>query len=613
MKAIHKKSLAVCVGLLMCFAAMGAYMKLPEIKEFLSSLQSDSLFYNSTTSVDPFRKEELLPPVVKELNPSYTIKASLLPDQATIAGTVTMTFDNPQTEKLYLYYYGYKWSSNKISAIRWKGKSMSYNRRDPVLVLDNPAKNETRTQLEVVFETKVPRGPTRFGVHQGIWTLTHWYPMLGAMDQQKRWYEPPQVIGYGDPYIYHYADYEVDMVAPSSFNWVTSWGRGKKFSNEGGRSTYHFTGKKLLNFTMVGSPLYKVETVKISPNLTVDIGSTDVTRLAKLKEIATQVLPIYSKLMGELPYPRIGIAETGDDTVYAMEYANMAIIAKHKVNSNQVEHWLPHELAHLWWYNSVENIEPYTGWMDEGLVEASVTFYYRERYGEKAAAKILAEYQAEANRLAKAYPYGKLSNHLTQFKDYYEFDWTWYSNAALLFDNLRKQLGDQLFFDFLKRVQSNYQHKVIGPEHLDQALGQILEAEAQYFVPNVHKQNQKSFIPIAAEYYVNIIIGQTHFYPVTRGRIRNQVVYLPLRETLEQLGFKVISDQANRTIRAESKRNVIVFHEKSDRYVLNGVEQKMPVPLLEWHARSLFPLALLNEGLGYRVTYQKEKRTVTIQ
>ncbi|MCG7317018.1 stalk domain-containing protein [Brevibacillus laterosporus] len=613
MKVIHKKSLAVCVGLLICFGVIGAYMKSPEIKDFLSSLQSDSLFYSGGTSVDPFRKEELLPPVVKELNPSYMIKATLSPDQAIIAGTVTMTFDNPQTDKLYLYYYGYKWNNNKVSAIRWKGKNIPFSRRDPVIVLDNPAKKETRTQLEVIFETKVPREPTRFGVHEGIWTLTHWYPMLGAMDQQKRWYEPPQVIGYGDPYIYHYADYEVTMVAPSSFEWVTSWGRGMKSSNGDGRSTYHFTGRKLLNFTMVGSPLYKVETVKISPKLTVDIGSTDAAHLARLKDIARQVLPIYTKLMGELPYPRIGIAETGNKTVYAMEYANMAIIAKHMFNANQVEHWLPHELAHLWWYNSVENIEPYTGWMDEGLVEASVTFYYRERFGEKAAAKILAEYQADVNKLAKAYPYGKLSNHLTQFKDYYEFDWTWYSNAALLYDNLRKQLGDELFFDFLKRVQSNYQHKVIGPEHLDQALGQILGAEAQYFVPNVHKQNQESFIPIAAEYYVNIIIGQNHFYPATRARIRNQVVYLPLRETLEQLGFKVTSDQANRIIRAESKRNVIVFHEKSDRYVLNGIEQKMPVPLLEWHARSLFPLALLEEGLGYRVTYQKEKRTVTIQ
>ncbi|TPG89009.1 copper amine oxidase [Brevibacillus laterosporus] len=613
MKAIHKKSLAVCVGLMICFVAIGAYIKSPEIVDFLSSLQSESIFHNNGTSADPFRKEELLPPVVKELNPSYMINATLSADKAVVAGTVTMTFDNPQTDKLYLYYYGYSWNNNKISTIRWQGKSIPFSRRDPVIVLNNPAKEEERTQLEVIFETPIPREPTRFGVHEGIWTLTHWYPMLGAMDQQKRWYEPPQVIGYGDPYIYHYADYDVTMVAPSTFEWVTSWGRGKKTSKGEGHSTYHFTGKKLLNFTMVGSPLYKVETVKISPKLTLDIASTDVAHLATLKDIAIHVLPIYTKLFGELPYPRIGIAETGNRTVYAMEYANMAIIAKQMFTANQVEHWLPHELAHLWWYNSVENIEPYTGWMDEGLVEASVSFYYRERFGEKAAAKIVAEYQADANKLAKAYPYGKLSNHLTQFKNYYEFNWTWYSNAALLYDHLRKQLGDQLFFDFLKRVQSNYHHQVIGPEHLDQALGQTLRAEAQYFVPNVHKQNQQSFIPLAAEYYVDMVVGQTHFYPATRARIRNQVVYLPLRETLEQLGFKVTSNQTNRTIRAESKRNVIVFHEKSDRYVLNGMEQKMPVPLLEWHARSLFPLALLDEGLGYHVTYQEEKRKVTIQ
>ncbi|WP_232699631.1 stalk domain-containing protein [Brevibacillus daliensis] len=616
MKPIQKLSLYVCLSLFSCFAIAATYMNAPEIKEWVVSVWPKPVSSVPVAGgADPFRKEELLPPIVRDLQVHYKINADLDTSQSRIKGNVEMSFDNPNTKKIHLYYYGYKWNEDKLSMITYKGKSIPFVRRDHIILMDNPAPTEKRVTINVGFETQIPRGPTRFGTHENIWTLTHWYPMLGALDQQNKWYEPPQVIGYGDPYIYHYADYEVQLVAPADFKWVTSAGKGeqKKQEQNKKRTTWQFASTNLLNFTLVGSPDFLVESVKITPDLTVDIASKDKNHLNKLKEITKDALPIFSKQMGPLAQKRISVAETGNKTVYAMEYANMAIVASHLYDQNQLEHWLPHELAHLWWYNSVGTVEPLYGWIDEGLVEASVAFYHRQKYGQEAGNKIFAQYEQEEQNIKERYPYGKLSKQLTQFADYYEFDGTWYSTGAQLYEELRKQIGDELFFSFLQRLHQDYRFKVIGPAQMDQALGSALNAEAQYFVPNTQKLNKDKFLPLAADYYVKIVLGSRHFYPETPGRLRSDVVYLPLREMLEQLGFEVSANDQTGEIIAKTRRDTFSFKEDSHVYKRNGEEVAMSAPLIEWRDRSLLPLSFFKEGLGLSIQYDTRSRTVTIQ
>ncbi|MCG6197853.1 aminopeptidase, partial [Anoxybacillus sp. LAT_38] len=78
-------------------------------------------------------------------------------------------------------------------------------------------------------------------------------------------------------------------------------------------------------------------------------------------------------------------------------------------------------------------------------------------------------YSRDADKLKQRYPSGRLGKRLNQFAGEEEFHWTWYSKGALLYDHLRRQIGDDAYKRFLQRVQRTYHGSVIGPEHLDQA------------------------------------------------------------------------------------------------------------------------------------------------
>jgi len=613
MKAIQKTSLLLCFTILVVFGALGIVVKWPVIEQWYQKVWDtpDPQAKYGSISTDPFNYHPPLPSYVLDLHAQYTIQAELFPVEAKLAGTATIEFDNPNTEQIYIYSYPYQWSPMKIHAIRYEQQALGYQRHDPVIVLANPAGSEKRIRLTVTFETPVPRKPSRFGVSDDIWTLTNWYPMLGALNPQKKWYEPPQPLGFGDPYVYQYADYDVTFYSPEKYQWVTSWGIGtdKKLSKD--RKELRFAANNILNFSMVGSPHYKIESLFVEPNLTVYIASTNAQNIRRIKDIAQSAFTAYTNLQGELPYPQVAIAETGPKTVFAMEYANLAIFSRDMYANNQIDHWLPHEIAHLWWYNSVGNVEPAYGWIDEGLVESSVYFYKKHRYGPMAANALLKEYQADYDKLKKHYPNGKLSKHLTQLNNDERF-WTWYAKGALLYQNLRTQIGEEKFSEFLKRLQRYYHGKLIGPEHLDQALSQTLKGEARYFVPNADKVNTEPFAPVSLNAFVDLSINGISYYPSLPPRIWNHTVYIPLRELMEKVGYEVVAHAAKGVIELNRPGERIVLREKSAVYTRNGKPGRLRQPLLELDDRAMAPLEFYQHIWPGLISYDETNRIVKI-
>ncbi|WP_255298367.1 stalk domain-containing protein [Brevibacillus dissolubilis] len=614
MTNIQRTSLLMCIAILLLFAAGGILFQWPKIEPKLNEWLKVSEEAGKPVALggaDPFQKDQLLPSLVTDLHPAYTINAELDPGQAVIKGTVNVEFDNPKTKDLYVYVYGYTWKPIQIKGI-WHGKqALTYQRRDPVIVLNNPDSKSKRLTLAIQFETPVPRSPTRFGVADDIWTLTTWYPMLGGLSPQKKWYDPPKPIGYGDPFVFHYGDYDVMFTSPGNYQWVTSSGPGEQTKLADGRKQMHIRGKKLLNFALLGSPSYKVETIKVN-GLTVDIASTQAANINRIKTIVQEVLPVYTKWYGELPYPRVGIAETGRHAVYAMEYPNLAIFSRDMYDGNRVDHWLPHEIAHLWWYNSIATLESTHGWLDEGLVELSVYHYKKQRYGEQVAQQELNEYKEDYQFLQNKYPYGKLAKQLTQLNSD-EFNWTWYSTGALLYNNLREQLGDESYRAFLQNVQRNYHGMVIGPKHLDQALGHVLRAKVSYFVPNVQKLNQEPFVPMRVEYYqVNIEINGMSYYPIVPARKIGNTVYLPLREVMERLGYRVAYTREKGGINLKAGGNDVLLYAKTNKGKLNDKPFTLKQPLIEVQERAMVPLAFFSDVMKYQVRYDDEQRIAKI-
>ncbi|WP_126427611.1 stalk domain-containing protein [Brevibacillus marinus] len=609
MNAMQKTSLLLCLTIFVVTGAIGLAVHWPKIEARLQQPVTQlAPSQSGTGDVDPFGLDPPLPSLVKDLNPRYAIRAELKTNQAKIVGSETIQFDNPGTPEIHLYLYDYSWSPMRVLSIRHGEAKLSFQRSGRVVRLANRFAEGERIALTIEFETTVPRSATRFGTKDDIWTLTNWYPMLGALNQAGKWYEPPRPVGYGDPFIYHYADYDVRFLSPQGYQWLSSWGRGERTRLAGGQQELRYQGRDLLNFALVGSPLYHVEQLDID-GLTVDIAVRDKSRLPQVKAIAEAAVKAYAEMFGELPYPHVGIAETGH--TYAMEYANLAIFSSGMYHNNEIDHWLPHEIAHLWWYNSVATLESQTGWLDEGLVEWSVYLYLQKRHGQAMADTLMKEYQRDFADLRQRYPHGKLSKSLSQFSDFYEFDWTWYSKAAVLYDHLRRKIGDSRFASFLQRVQSDYRGKVIGAEHLDRALGRALHGQAAYFVPNLDKANREPLADPVVQYYVSTILNGVPYYPATPAREVGETVYLPLRDLMERLGFAVTWGEAG-TIRLQTADKVLSLAEKGTEVTLNGTTYRLPQPLLEIADRTMVPLAFFRDVLKYQVEYDNAGKTVRI-
>jgi hypothetical protein len=266
----------------------------------------------------------------------------------------------------------------------------------------------------------------------------------------------------------------------------------------------------------------------------------------------------------------------------------------------------------LWWYNSVATLEASHGWLDEGLVELSVFHYLQARYGEQSASTLLEEYKSNGENLRNRYPDGKLDKPLQQFVTEEEFHWTWYSRGALLFDNLRRQIGDDAYKQFLKRVQRNYHGRVIGAEHLDQALGQTLQGEAKYFRNNTQRRNGTSFGKVQLEPYVTTMINGMSYYPSIPARVSRNTVYIPLREVGERLGVAISWSKEKQMIRIQGYGREVFVKERDRFAVLDGKRLDLGMPLMEVKDRTMVPLSFFQEALGLEVNYNDQERTVKL-
>ncbi|MGD8191605.1 stalk domain-containing protein [Brevibacillus ginsengisoli] len=610
MNSVKKTSLLICVAILVVFSAVGVVIKWPQLSEWFHTQQASVV--ESSVGADPFLYDPLVPSLIKNLHVSYKIAAELHTNEASITGKETILFDNPKAKELYLYVYDYTWSPMRIKAIRYKNKGIPFRREGTVIRFDNVLGSQSRGAIEVEFESMVPRSGTRYGVKDDIWTLTNWYPMLGSVDQKNQWYVPPEPNSFGDPFVYHYADYDLTFTSPEAYQWVTSWGLGKAQPSQDGRKSVEYHAKKVLNFALVGSPMYHIETVDINPGHQVHIATTNESNLSLMKSIAQSAFEAYISEYGALPYPEVAIAETGANTTFAMEYANMAIFSKDMYANNLIDHWLPHEIAHMYWYNSISTIEPIYGWLDEGMAEASLYFYDLKRHGKSQADSFIQEYTATTNQLSARYPFGKLGKNLNQFETRDEFSWTWYSKGAMLYHRLRDQIGDAKFKEFLQRVQRSYHGFTVGPEHLDQALGQTLRGEAHYFVPNVERINQAGFAPIEMVPYVDTVINDMAFYPNMAARIQDNTVYLPVAEIMQKLGYHVVWNEEKRTIHMKAGNKEVIVHDFSNKIQVNGHPVTTKKPTIEVKSHVMVPLEFFSQVMGYQVHYDKDTRVVQI-
>jgi aminopeptidase N len=152
-----------------------------------------------------------------------------------------------------------------------------------------------------------------------------------------------------------------------------------------------------------------------------------------------------------------------------------------------------HEVAHQWWYNIVGSDQVRNPWLDEGLAEFSMYYYFALRDGEGVAEDLQAlRWQLPITSLRRRNADQPIGRAVWDYTKDYEM--VVYAKGALFFAKLREEIGPALFAELLRTWARDGQWRVGTPAQF-QALasriaGKNLDALFNEWVYPSEVQNQ---------------------------------------------------------------------------------------------------------------------------
>jgi aminopeptidase N len=164
-----------------------------------------------------------------------------------------------------------------------------------------------------------------------------------------------------------------------------------------------------------------------------------------------EALELYSKSFGEYPRQSLNVVEA--DFLDGMEYDGMYFLSKGFFNlytgtpGEYLVAIAAHETAHQWWYAMVGNDQALEPWLDEALCTYMEHIYFENLHPE--ALDWWWTYRINYYQ-PRGWVDDSIYNPHGEIQAYRAYRDAVYLNGAVFLDELRKTMGDQAFFEFLK-------------------------------------------------------------------------------------------------------------------------------------------------------------------
>ena len=367
------------------------------------------------------------------------------------------------------YYAGTDYGDMEISNVEnCAGWNVAGEDENILIVnLNSPLYPEERVKLKISYTLKLARVNHRTGVTADAVNLGNFYPVLCAYTAEG-FIECPY-YSCGDPFMSECADYNVTIDVPENYI-IASSGTEKSSSAANGRKKYQYILKKARDFALVLSTKFKVleaeqDGVDVKYYYLSD-GSPE-----KSLSAAAQSLGYFNDVFGKYVYPSLSVVETGF-CYGGMEYPALTMIAK-GLSEDERYYTIVHENAHQWWYAMVGNNQLTDAWQDEGLAEYSSLLFFENNpdYGYTRTSMI-----GTATRSYRTFfsVYGQLNGktdtsmnrNLGAYSGDLEYCYISYNKGMLLFDMLRRSMGDKAFMNCLSDYFSTYKYKIASSDDI---------------------------------------------------------------------------------------------------------------------------------------------------
>ncbi len=315
------------------------------------------------------------------------------------------------------------------------------------------------------YSGQVPRfsSTTGYGIFartESTITLAQAYPILAPW--RGAWIMPAS-FPWGDAIVAEVADYTAEVQAPVGWRVVAS-GREEEVAP----GVWRVSGEDLRELGLVLVRGYEVQTalwegVTVRSFYPPRVGSRAQTAL----QVTIDTLEVY-KVLGEFPFDELDLVPVPLAGAGGVEYPGLILAG--------LTHYEPyahdpfffamifaHEVAHQFWYAEVGNDPVTEPWLDEALTTYTSGLYFAAQ-GQLPA--ILAYWERSYAAGRSANPQARITSPLWEFPQGRGYGGIVYSGGALWFHRVRERMGDEAFFEALRRFRQEFQGQIARGEDL---------------------------------------------------------------------------------------------------------------------------------------------------
>ena len=482
-------------------------------KKILALLIITTLFLNITgcskkdTSLDTHTKvPEVIAQTIKSSEPlnSYTINGEILPNDKKVIATENIKYVNTEKvtlKEVYFHLYPNAFKTKKtapflfdsfdaaypngfsegyinITSVSVNGNILDINNdttisgKDSTILkinLKTPLKPTEKAEIKLGFELKIPPAAERFGIGFGYINLGNWYPIAAVYDESGWNLDPYYPIG--DPFYSDTANYNVIMTAPEKYVLAASGTLTEKIKKDK-LITWNFTAYSMRDFAVVGSDLFVTSEGMAGDTKVISYYyKTDQVLGKKALELGINSINTFNDKIGVYPYPTYSVCETAFPS--GMEYPGLVYIDKnlYKDKSTLTDLALTtiHETGHQYFYSLIGDDQIDEAWLDEGFATYAEIIYLEANLGKNAAQEEI-DYNIKSGNAAIASKIfdGKVVKPLSKYKNWDDYGPAVYSVGATLLIELRKSVGDDVFWKIMKTYFKTYKFKIATTEGFKQ-------------------------------------------------------------------------------------------------------------------------------------------------
>jgi aminopeptidase N len=328
--------------------------------------------------------------------------------------------------------------------------------------------------------------------------LGYFFPALAPREQQM--VEQNLAVGVGSLISGEVADYEVTVRTDESLTVIASAECVESIAQESvegpespkymdKRQSQTFRGENLRGFALAVVERMKSAERKVGATRVISYFRESDQRLGNhALDIAANAIDVYEKSFGAYPYSLLRIVEAPLAAGYSnIQFPGMVVVAQayyidfdapeaarlpgvlreqSDIIKSSFEFTIAYGVAKQWWGEAVGGDPERAPYLDEALANFSAAYYHEAVYGKKLGDLIIDQqlrgaYQAyrmlggvdvEAEKPVKDFRNGLQYTAIVQAK------------GGLLFVAMRKELGDERFFDALRHYYAKNSFRVATPE-----------------------------------------------------------------------------------------------------------------------------------------------------